>query len=258
MTEDLGSLDTLVNTVALLRSPQGCPWDREQSHASIKRNLLEECYEVLEAIDDGDPEELAGELGDVLIQVVFHAQIATEEGRFTLRDVIQWINEKIRQRHPHVFGDVQVADAAEVKVNWDRIKQRERGDASILEGVARELPALAHSQVVQDRASRAGFDWDGVAGVMEKVREELGELERAGSPQAREGELGDVLLAVVNLGRWLGLQVEEALRRANRRFTRRFQHMEELCRQRGLNFLQLSSEQKETLWQEAKVALRES
>jgi len=257
MTEDLGSFDTLVKTVALLRSPEGCPWDREQTHISLKSLLLEECYEVLEAIDGENPQELAEELGDVLIQVVFHAQMASEAGRFSLRDVIHRINDKIRRRHPHIFGDVKVSSAQEVKVNWDRIKQKERGDASILEGVAKELPALAYSQVMQDRASRAGFDWDSMGGVLEKVAEEARELAQATSSKERTREMGDLLFALVNVTRWLGLQGEDALRQANNRFYRRFTYMEELCRQRGLNFVTLPLEQKEALWQEAKAALEE-
>ena len=255
-TDDLSSFDSLRETMELLRSPEdGCPWDREQTHRSLRPNLLEECYEALEAIDRGDPQELAEELGDLLIQIVFHAQIGAEEGTFTMGAVIRSINEKIRRRHPHVFGDAQVADSAEVKVNWDRIKRQERPERSILEGVPRELPALTYSQAVRERAARAGFDWDDVQGVLEKVIEELRELPKLHSSEERERELGDVLFSIVNIARWMDIPAEEALREANHRFSERFIHMERLCRQRGLDLAELSATEKDKLWEEAEAAL---
>ncbi|MBI2873333.1 MAG: nucleoside triphosphate pyrophosphohydrolase [Chloroflexi bacterium] len=244
-----------------LRAPQGgCPWDLEQSHASLRPNLLEEVYEALEAIESGDPKALAEELGDLLIQVVFHAQIGAEEGAFDIHDVVRGINEKLHRRHPHVFGDTQVADSAEVKVNWDRIKREEHElagerERSILDGAATTMPALAYSHAIQERAARAGFDWESMAGVLEKVAEELRELESSPSPEEREQELGDLLFSVVNAARWMEIHAEDALRGANRRFYRRFTHMERLCRERGLDFAGMPMEGKEALWQEAKRAV---
>lgn len=254
--DDLSSFKGLVATMNLLRSSQGCPWDREQTHRSLRHNLLEECYEALEAIDLGNPEKLAEELGDVLIQVVFHAQIGAEEGTFTIDDVIRSVHHKLRHRHPHVFGDVQVADSHEVKVNWDKIKRAEREGMSALDGVPSQMPALAYSQAVQDRASRYNFDWDSIEGVLEKVVEELRELEDSHSQETREGELGDVLFSIVNTARWLGVPAESALRGTNERFYRRFATMERLCSERGLDFASMPLAQKELLWEEAKGILR--
>ena len=252
MTDEEHTFGSLLSLMERLRSPKGCPWDRQQTHASLKRNLLEECYELLDAVDRGTPQELAEELGDVLLQVLFHAQIAKEEGRFTIKDVIHGIADKLVRRHPHVFGDVNVANAEEAKVNWDRIKEREKEEGSILDGVPREMPALAQSQTIQDRVSRAGFDWDDVSGVLDKVAEELGEVKMAPSSEDRELELGDVLFALVNVGRWMGVQMEDTLRNANDRFYWRFSYMERLCRERGLSFPAISREEKEALWKEAK------
>ena len=253
--EDLSTFDELVRIVERLRSPNGCPWDREQTHSSLRPNLLEECYEALEAMDQADMKGLAEELGDVLAQVAFHGQIAREKGEFTLSEVFKQVNQKLIRRHPHVFGDVKVADAREVEVNWEAIKreEREKTNMSLLDGAPKIMPALAYSQSIQERASRSGFDWDTLEGVLEKVQEELGELDRAASQDQREAELGDVLLALVNVGRWQGVDAESALRRANERFYRRFTHMESLCRQRGLSFAGLPLEEKEALWQEAKA-----
>lgn len=253
--EDLTSFDNLLQTMALLRSPQGCPWDREQTHRSLRRNLLEECHEALEAIDHNDPQALSEELGDLLIQIVFHAQIGASQGTFTIEDVIRTVSEKIRRRHPHVFGNIKVADAAEVKVNWDRIKQQERGTRSIIDGVPKDMPALAYSQAVQDRASRAGFDWEGVQGVLEKVTEELLEFFNAQSQEEREEEMGDMLFAIVNAASRMDVSVEESLRQANRKFYSRFTYMERLCRERNLTFVELPMAEKDKLWKEAKAAL---
>ena len=253
---ELGKFQTLVDIVERLRAPGGCPWDREQTHQSLKRNLLEEAYEVLEAIDAGAPQLLAEELGDLLVQVAFHADIAREAGEFQLADVLTGVNRKLVRRHPHVFGDVSVTDAREVERNWERIKEQERqekgGRQSPVDGIPRDLPALTSAQLIQDRVARVGFEWDDVSGVLDKVVEEVEELRRAVTPDEKVHELGDLFFALVNLSRWLSIQAEDALRQANRRFQRRYATMEELARQRGLDFARLPLAEKEALWQEAK------
>ncbi len=253
---DLGEFQTLVDIVARLRAPGGCPWDREQSHESLKRHLLEECYEALEAIDQGSPSQLAEELGDILVQVAFHADIGRETGEFTLADVLSAINGKLVRRHPHVFGDTSVADAREVELNWEQLKARERAQQGIrkspVDGIPNALPALSYSQLMQDRVARAGFEWEDVDGVLEKVVEEIGEFRQAATEQEKIHELGDLFLVLVNLCRWLNVQAEDALRQANGRFRRRYLQMEELAQARGLDFEQLPLDDKEALWQEAK------
>ena len=256
---DLTTFHSLIRIVEHLRSPEGCPWDREQTHDSLRSALIQECYEVLDAIDQNDPKMLAEELGDVLVHVVLHAQMAKEAGEFAIEEVLKQASEKLVRRHPHVFGDSKAANAWEVEKKWEEIKRKERAgtDTSILDGVPREMPSLAHSQAIQDRASRSGFDWDEIKGVLAKVQEELSELDRAASQKEREAELGDILFALVNTGRWLGIDTEGALRRANARFYRRFTHMEKLCLERSLSFTDLSMSEKEALWQEAKAHLGE-
>ncbi len=247
----------LVDLLARLRAPDGCPWDREQTHESLKRNLLEETHEVLEAIDEKSASRLREELGDVLLQILFHAQIASEVGVFTIDDVVESIRDKLVRRHPHVFGDVVVKDAAEVEANWERLKRQERQakeDESLLGRIPPTLPALAYSQLLQDRASRTGFDWDNLDGVLEKVVEEVQEIREAQSPEERSREFGDLLLALVNTGRWMGVHGEDSLREANARFLQRFTKMESLARSRGLSFADLPLEEKERLWQEAKAS----
>ena len=246
----------LVDLMAHLRGPDGCPWDREQTHDSLKRNLLEESYEVLEAIDQRNPVRLTQELGDVLLQILLHAQIASEAGDFTIDDVAESLRDMLVRRHPHVFGDTQVKDAQEVEDNWQYLKRQERQgeeDASLLGQVPVETPALAYSQLIQDRASRSGFDWDTLDGVLEKVAEEVQEINEASSQEAKAREFGDLLLALVNAGRWLGVHTEDALRRANARFYARFLGMERISRERGLSFADLPLEEKERLWQEVKA-----
>ena len=254
--KDLGNFQTLVDIVARLRAPGGCPWDREQTHASLKRNLLEECYEVLEAIDQESPQPLAEELGDLLAQVAFHADLARESGEFTLADVLTGINGKLIRRHPHVFGDTSVADAREVERNWEQIKAEERRQQglrkSAVDGIPPDLPALSFAQLMQDRVARVGFEWEDVSGVLDKIVEEVEELRRAATPAEQVHELGDLFLVMVNLCRWLDIQAEDALRQANGRFRRRYLQMEELAQQRGLDFAQLPLEDKESLWQESK------
>ena len=249
----------LVGILARLRSPDGCPWDREQTHQSLKRNLLEESYEVLEAIDRQDPDMagLAEELGDVLLQILFHAQIAREAGQFTIDDVVAAISDKLVRRHPHVFGDAQVKDAREVEAQWEELKRKEREgksqEASLLGKAPAEMPALAYGQLVQERAARSGFDWPDMQGVLEKVTEEVREIAEAPDQEEKAKEFGDLLFSVVNAGRWMGVYAEDSLRQANARFTQRFTGMERLARERGLDFGALSLEEKDRLWQEVKA-----
>ena len=251
--ENLGQFNTLVDIIARLRAPDGCPWDRKQTHSSLRENLLEECYEVLEALDVRDSGELCGELGDLLMQIVLHAQIATEAGEFELADVISGINTKLIHRHPHIFGSVKVKDAEEVALNWEVLKQEEREvGTSLLDSVPRQMPALGYSQEIQHRVAQVGFDWEDVDGVIDKLAEEVGEFKRAGSQEQRAQEFGDVLFTLANIARRMGIDLEAALREANRRFYRRFTCMEELCRQRGLDFAKLSFADQNTLWEEAK------
>ncbi len=248
------SFEGIQRLVARLRSPDGCPWDREQSADSLKHLFLEECYELVEAIEEGDVEKIAEELGDVLFHGASQIQIAEEQGDFSGADVFREVIEKLVRRHPHVFGDAVVEDAEEAVPRWDQIKRQEMAgtDRSILDGVPKAMPAMGYAQAVQGRAARMGFDWDDYAGVLDKVVEELRELEEVESDDAREMELGDLLFSVVNASRWLGIEAETALRRANRRFYSRFTAMERLARSRGVDFELLSIDAKEDLWQEAK------
>jgi len=249
---NLDSFETLVKIIARLRAPDGCPWDKEQTHASLREFLLEESYEVLATLDAGDSKKLCQELGDLLLQIVLHSQIAAEAGEFKIGDVLRSINEKLIQRHPHVFGSTQVKDATEVAHNWEAIKQGERGaDASLLASVPAQMPALSYSQAVQRRVAEVGFDWPDIDGVIEKLAEEVGEFKKSTGKQRAE-EFGDLLFTLVNIARRMGVDSEAALREANQKFYRRFSKMEELCRQRGLSFPQLSFDQQNALWEEAK------
>ena len=258
MTDDSfpSSFEGIQQLVATLRSPDGCPWDREQSADSLKHLFLEECYELVEAIEEGDVEKIAEELGDVLFHGASQIQIAEEQGDFSGSDVFQQVIDKLVRRHPHVFGDVVMEDAEEAVPRWDQIKREEMAgtDRSILDGVPKAMPAMGYAQAVQGRAARMGFDWDDYAGVLEKVAEELRELEEVDTDDARESELGDLLFSVVNASRWLGVEAETALRKSNRRFYSRFTTMERLARDRSLDFESLSLDAKEELWQEAKRA----
>lgn len=245
-----------------LRAPGGCPWDREQTHASIKPYLIEEAYEVAEAIDAGDAVEMRKELGDLLLQIVFHAEMAREAGRFTIEDVVRGISEKMTRRHPHVFGDVQVQGSDDVLRNWAKIKSQERkdeADRSVLAGVPRALPALLRAHRLAEKASHVGFDWPNPSEVLGKVREEVGELEEAmrkGIPAAIMDELGDVLFAVTCLARQLSLHAEEALQRASDRFIRRFHYIEERLQAQHRDIHAVSPAELNELWDEAKTALR--
>ena len=261
--ESIGEFQSLIDIVARLRGPGGCPWDAEQTHESLKRNLLEECYETLEAIDDGDPGELAEELGDILVQVAFHADIARAAGEFDIADVLAAINRKLIRRHPHVFGDggapgsPGTINARQVERNWEQLKAEERRQAgkpepSAMDSVPAALPALSAAQLIQDRAARFGFDWDDAGGVLDKLVEEIGEFRAAATDEQRLDEFGDVLFALVNVARWSDIQAEDALRQANVKFRNRYRLMERLASERGKDFATLSLDEKEALWQEAK------
>ena len=257
----LGSFDSLVRIVARLRAPEGCPWDREQTHLTLKPYVVEEAYEVVEAIDQGNPATLAEELGDLLLQVLLHAQIGDESGEFDLADVVSSIAAKMIRRHPHVFGDVSVSGAQEVLVNWEAIKKAEKGGQeegeSMFSGIPRHMPALQAAQEVQGRAARVGFDWKDTRGVLDKVSEELEELSRAENPSELQEEFGDILFALVNAARHLGVNAEMALRAANKKFVERFNRMEQLAREQGVDFASLSLEQQDELWNRVKATERE-
>ena len=249
------SFATLVDVIAKLRGPQGCPWDRKQTHHSLKPHLLHECYEVLEAIDQGDDQKLAEELGDLLMHIVLHAQMATDEGKFVMADVLRGINTKLVHRHPHVFKKPTAKDAQQVALDWEALKQEERPGASVLSSLPRGMPALAYSQLMQRRAALVGFDWREVDDVIGKLAEEVRELEQASDEQERAREFGDLLFSLVNVGRWLDVDVEDALRLANQRFHDRFRYMEETCEKRGISLDSLPLEQQDELWEEAKGSL---
>jgi tetrapyrrole methylase family protein/MazG family protein len=246
------SFAALVDIIARLRGPGGCPWDREQSHVSLKPSLLEECYEVLEAIDLGDGGKLSEELGDLLMHILLQAQIADEEGHFSIGDVVQGISTKLIHRHPHVFGDTRVSSSQDVASRWESLKQEERGTSSVLAGLPRGMPALARSQALQRRAAGVGFDWKEIGDVIAKLGEEVRELQECADRAERVREFGDLLFSLVNAGRWLDVDSEEALRLANERFCQRFSHMEEDCRQRGLVLSSLTLEEMDELWEDAK------
>lgn len=253
------SLPALAETVAYLRGPDGCPWDQEQTRQSVRNGFLEEMAEALDAIDADDPDALCEELGDVLYHLVMQAQIAHEQEEFRLGDVIAGIEQKLKRRHPHVWGDWVVANSAEVVENWEALKVREKdGDepaASILDNVPSSLPALARAHKIQDRVRRVGFDWPAVEGVISKVNEELAELHAEKSGERQQQELGDVLFALVNWARWLNIDAEIALREANRRFEERFRRLEIIAGQRNLELAGLDLTALDGLWEEAKALL---
>jgi MazG family protein len=252
--------EVLVRIMERLRAEGGCPWDREQTRESLKPFLIEEAYEVVEAIDEGDPKKLMEELGDLLFQVVFHAQVAAERREFTIGQVLAETADKMVRRHPHVFGDGTASTAREVLEQWEELKREERdaataAPASALDGVPKELPALLRAQRLQDKASRARFDWPEISGVIAKVEEELGELKEAiqgAAPEEVELELGDLLFSLVNLARFLNLSAEDALRKSIARFATRFRYIEETIERGGRQLREVSVEEMERLWEDAK------
>ena len=248
--------EDLLEIMRILRCPEGCVWDREQDHKSIRRSFIEETYEAVEAIDNDDPVLLQEELGDVLLQVVFHAQIEAEAGRFTMDDVADGICKKMIYRHPHVFGSVEVKNSDEVLTNWDALKQKEKHQKSTtetLESVTRSLPGLIRAEKVQHKAAKAGFDWDEVSGALDKVREETAEVARAidgdGDPSE---ELGDLLFAVVNVARFLKTDPEDAINRTTDKFIRRFAQVEQAAKDAGRSLSEMSLSEMDALWDAAK------
>ncbi|NLM77925.1 MAG: nucleoside triphosphate pyrophosphohydrolase [Ruminococcaceae bacterium] len=265
--KDQFQLDELLSLMAFLRSGQGCPWDREQTHMSLRQNMLEEACEAIDAINDGRPDRLCDELGDVLMQVVFHAQIAAENNQFNFTDVTTAICNKLISRHTHLFGQDRAETAEAVIDNWEKNKRREKGQqrhAQVLEDVPRSLPALMRSYKVQQKAAQVGFDWSDSNGPREKILEELDEVleetQLARCPEADcgikgsalESEIGDLLFSVVNYARHLGVSPELALTRSTEKFVRRFSEMEHLAQERRLELAALSLDQQEALWQKAK------
>jgi tetrapyrrole methylase family protein/MazG family protein len=253
LPQDPSRFETLVEIIARLRAPDGCPWDKEQTHRTLRANLLSECYEALEAMDSGDADALSEELGDLLLQIALHAQIAKDDGEFEIGDVIKGITAKIIRRHPHIFGKAKVKNTAEVLHNWEALKKEEREEGkSMLEGVPRDMPALAYALEISRRAVRVGFEWPDLGGVIEKLVEEVKEIKEAGSREEKEREYGDLLFTLVNAARWEGIDAEAALREANSKFFNRFSAMEKLCHERGLDFSKLSPGEMDALWKEAK------
>ena len=257
MTSDQTGFEELLLIMKRLRAPGGCPWDAEQTHQSLTRYLLEETYEVIEAIESQSPEHLKEELGDLLLQPVFHAAIAEESGTFSMRDIIRTLCEKLIRRHPHVFGDLHIADSAAQIENWEQIKKQEKGveRRSALSGVPPHLPALLKAQKISEKAARVGFDWEHIDQVMAKVMEELHEFEEAmlaGDNEHMEAELGDLLFAIVNLGRFLSINPEEALRKTISRFQQRFQFVEESQHAKNRRMNETPLKEMELLWEEAK------
>lgn len=254
-------LPTFQETIAHLRAPEGCPWDREQTHQSLRPFLLEETYEVLEALDQANPTALAEELGDLLLQILLHTQIATEAGSFKMGDVIAHIHRKLLRRHPHVFGDVTVNGVADVTANWEAIKRIERATSnsqaekspSVLDGVPAALPALAQALAISKRAVRVGFEWPSIEGVLDKLIEEAREITEATNPTDLESEIGDLLFSAVNLARWRQIDPESALRGTNARFTRRFKRLEKLAASHGKLLSDMTIEELDALWAEAKI-----
>jgi tetrapyrrole methylase family protein/MazG family protein len=251
------SFEAFQEIVAHLRAPDGCPWDREQTHASLRPHLLEEAYETLAALDAEDPAKMAEEFGDLLLQIVLNAQIANEEGEFGMEDVLKGIYDKIIRRHPHVFGDLKVEGVGGVLQNWEKLKASERetnGEAGkgLLDGVPLALPALTQAQEYQDRAARVGFDWPQIEGVLDKIAEEIQEVKATTNGEELTDELGDLIFALVNLARWKKVDAESALRATNLRFKRRFAHVEQGAKNQGRKLSEMSIDEMEALWQEAK------
>lgn len=252
------SLEEFEELIAHLRAPNGCPWDKKQTHDSLRTYLLEETYEALAALDEKDMVGLSEELGDLILQIALHSQIGVEKGEFNFSDVLEGIHRKIVYRHPHVFGDVSVEGEQGVLQNWEKLKQEERaanGDAEpkgLLEGIPVSYPALAQAQSIQDRAARVGFDWKEIGPVMDKVREEYEEVQSAPNEQERAKELGDLLFAVVNLVRWYKVDAESALRETNIKFRRRFAHIEKRSRQTGKPMQEMTLDEMDAYWDEAK------
>lgn len=250
------TFDGLMKVVSYLRGDDGCPWDRKQTAQSMRSSVLEECYELLEAIDNEDPSEIISELGDLIFNLAFQIHLGTESGTFEEADVFQSVISKLVRRHPHVFGDGKISDADQVLNRWQSLKKAEREEGmSIMNSVPSKMPALVYAQTLQNRAAGAGFDWEDVSGVVEKITEEITELNNATDADEQERELGDLLFSIVNLARWLDIDAESALRTADSRFRTRYELMEKLSHKHGLVLEALSVDEKDRLWQKAKRVL---
>lgn len=258
---EMSSFEHFQEIIAHLRAPEGCPWDKEQTHESLRQYLIEEAYEVLEAIDNGDYESLSEELGDLLLQIVLHTQIAIDDGEFNMTDVLHQINAKMIRRHPHVFGETAVDNAAQVVLNWEALKQQEKianGSAhtrqSLLDGIPKGLPALQQAYRYQAKAAKPGFDWENVSDVLAKVREEIAEIENAQTAEDRAEEVGDLLFAIVNWARWLGVSdPETALRNTNQKFYRRFRYIEQQAGRAGKPLSAFTLAELDAWWNAAKA-----
>ena len=247
------NLEALIETIRILRSPGGCQWDREQTHATLKKNMLEEAYEAVDAIDDNDPKHLKEELGDVLLQVILHSQIASEYGEFTLEDVAEGINKKLIHRHPHVFGDVKVSSTKEILDNWEVLKQEEKPHrTSLMDGISKAQSALMSAHKISKKAVKAGFEWPNEKSLWDCFLSELEEFKNAKTQDEKEDEFGDILFAAVNIARWNKIDPEQALLRANKKFMARFRKMEELA---DKDLHDYSIEEYDKLWKQAKAEL---
>jgi tetrapyrrole methylase family protein / MazG family protein len=250
------SLESFAEIVAHLRAPDGCPWDKEQTHQTLRKHLLEESYETLSAIDAEDMAGMREEFGDLLLQILLNAQIASEAKNFNFTEVVKQIYDKIVRRHPHVFGDVKLDGVDGVLQNWEKLKEKERKgkkeDRGILDGVPASLPALSQAQEYQDRAARVGFDWPEIEGVLDKIREEIEEIKQAENLEQVTGELGDLFFVLVNLARWRKVDAESALREANLKFKRRFTYVEKSAKEQERNLSDMTLEEMDTFWNEAK------
>lgn len=248
------NLEALIETIKILRSPNGCQWDREQTHSTLKKNMLEEAYEAVDAIDANDPKHLKEELGDVLLQVILHSQIASEYGEFTLEDVAEGINKKLIHRHPHVFGNVKVNSTEEILNNWEILKKEEKPHrTSIMDGISKAQSALMSALKISKKAVKVGFEWPNEKTLYECFFSEIEEFKNANNQDEKEDEFGDILFAAVNLARWNNIDAEQALLRANRKFISRFKKMEELAT-KDLN--QYSFEEYDKLWKQAKTEIK--
>jgi len=254
------TFQSLIDLMARLRGPDGCPWDRKQTTDSLKPFLIEECYEVVDALDEGAPEKIREELGDLLFQIMFHARIAEEQGRFTINDVINGSVEKMVRRHPHVFGDAQLSTDKDVLANWEQIKKKEKAHherKSILEGVPKHLPSLLRAHSLQERAARVGFDWNRIDETLPKLDEELAEFKQSLKQKDAAGieeELGDIFFMLVNISRFLGVNPDEALRKTISKFIHRFRYIEEHAADAGKALNDMTLEEMEALWQKSKSA----
>ena len=254
--EEGTSFEAFAEIVAHLRAPDGCPWDKEQTHQTLRKHLLEESYETLSAMDANDVDGMREEFGDLLLQIVLNSYIAYQDGEFAFTDVTKHIYDKIVRRHPHVFGDLTLDGVDGVLQNWEKLKEKERGgkkeNKGILDGVPSSLPALNQAQEYQERAARVGFDWPEVENVLDKVREEIEEVKTADNPDQVRAELGDLFFVLVNLARWRNVDAESALREANLKFKRRFAYVEDGAKKQGHNLSDMSLEEMDAFWNEAK------